>query len=160
MRSLKPFSIGRQEVAGNGAAHDRVDPDEVVLRIVMVGLHRGEAGLDRPFLDVHVLGQGEHADVDLAELAAPAGLLLVTIAALGVDLDGFAVGDLGLVGVDLDLVAALEPLAEDLQVQLAHAGGHHFLGLRVAVDAEGGVLLADLVQRAGELGLVAAALGA
>ena len=44
-------------------------------------------------------------------------------------------------------------------MQLAHAGDHHFLGLRVAVDAEGRVLLGDLVQGAGELGFVAAALG-
>ena len=61
----------------------------------------------------------------------PPDLLLVPVAALGVDLDRLAVGDLRLLGFDLDLVAALEPLAEDLQVQLAHARGHHLLGLRV-----------------------------
>ena len=107
-----------------------------------------------------VLGQREHADVDFAELAAAAGLLLVAVHALGVGLDRFAVGDFRLAGFDLDLVAALEPLAEDLQVQFAHAGDDHFLGLRIEVAAEGGVFLADLLQRAGELAFVAAALGA
>ena len=94
-----------------------------------------------------------------AELAPAARLLLVPVAAFGVDLDRLAIGDFRLPGIHLDLVAAFEPLADDLQVQLAHAGGHHLLGLRVAVDAEGGVLLADLVERAGELAFVAAALG-
>ena len=71
---------------------------------------------------------------------APARLLLVPVAALGVGLDGFAIGDLGLLGLDFGLVAALEALAEQLQVQFAHAVGHHFLGLRIGVQAEGGDL--------------------
>ena len=101
-----------------------------------------------------VLRQREHADVDLAELAAAAGLLLVAVAALGVGLDRLAVGDLRLLGLDLDLVAALEPLADDLQVQLAHAGDHHLLGLRVAVaGGRWGPPRQILCKRAGELGL-------
>ena len=45
------------------------------------------------------------------------------------------------------------------QVQLAHAGHHQLVGLRVAVQLDRAVLLDDLVQRAGELAFVAAALG-
>ena len=80
-----------------------------------------------------VLRQREHADVHLAELPAAAGLLLVPITAFGVGLDRLAVRDLRLAGFDFDLVAAFEPLADDLQVQLAHAGDHHLLGLGIEV---------------------------
>ena len=89
----------------------------------------------------------------------PPRLLLVAIAAFGLGLDRLAIGNLRLLGVDLHLVAPLEPFAEHLQVQLAHAGDHQLLGLRVAVQLERGVFLDDLVQRAGELAFVAAALG-
>ena len=90
------------------------------------------------------LGSGIHADVDFAELAAAAGLLLVAVAPLGVGLDRLAVGDLRLLGVDFDLVAPLEPFAEDLQVQLAHPVDDRLLGLRIALAAERRVLLRDL----------------
>ena len=147
------------KLPGIVAADDRVEPEEVVVRIVVRLLHLREAILGGELLDVRARRQGEHADVDLAELAAAAGLLLVAVHALGVGLDRLAVGDLGLLGLDLHLVAALEPLAEDLQVQLAHPVDHHFLGLHVEVAAEGAVFLGDLGQGAGELALVAAALG-
>ena len=62
-------------------------------------------------------------------------------------------------GLDLHLVAALEPLAEQVQVQLAHAGEHHLLGLGIVLQVDGAVLFGDLVERAGELGFVAAGLG-
>ena len=50
-----------------------------------------------------------HADLAVAELAVAAGLLLVAAVALGRGLDGLAVGDLGLLEVDLDLVALAQP---------------------------------------------------
>ena len=104
-------------------------------------------------------GERIHADVHFAELAGAARLLLVPVAALGVGLDRFAVRNLRLVRFDLDLVAPLEPLAQQLQVQLAHAGEHHLLGFLVVLDVNGAVLLGDLVQRAGEFRFVAAGLG-
>ncbi len=156
---LEALFDGRHEVAGDHAADDRVDPEEVVLLVVVVLLQLREVRLGGKLLDVGAARQREHADVHFAELAAAAGLLLVAVAALGVGLDRFAVGDLRLLGFDFHLVAALEPLADDRQVQLAHAGHHQFLGLRIAVEAERRIFLDDLVQRTGELGLVAAALG-
>ena len=156
----KALLDGGHEVAGNRAADDRVDPEEVVRLVVVRVLQRGEAGLRGPLLDVHVLGQGQHADVDLAELPAAAGLLLVAIHPFGAGLDGFAVGDFRLAGFHFHLVAAFEPLADDLQVQLAHAGDDHLLGLRVEIAAERGVFLANLLQRTGKLAFVAAALRA
>ena len=62
-------------------------------------------------------------------------------------------------GVDLDLVAALEPFLDDLQVQFTHPGDHRLLGLGVQIAAEGRILFDQLLQRAGELGLVTATLG-
>ena len=118
-----------------------------------------EALLGGEFLRLGAFGERIHADVDFAELAGAARLLLVPVAALGVGLDRFAIGNLRLLDLDLDLVAALEPLAEQQQVQLAHAGEHHFLGLGVVLQVDGAVFLGDLVERAGELGFVAAGLG-
>ena len=91
------------------------------------------------------VGHRKHADVHFAELAASARLLLVAIAAFGRGLNRFAIGNLGLLGVDLDLVAAFEPLANHLQVQLAHAVHHQLVRLRVAVQLNGAVLFDDLV---------------
>ena len=65
---------------------------------------------------VGAFGERIHADVHFAELAGAARLLLVAVAALGVGLDRFAVRNLRLVRFDFDLVAPLEPLAEQ------HAG--------------------------------------
>ncbi len=110
----EPLLHGGHEVARDRAAHDRVDPEEVVRLVVVNFLHRGEAFLGCVLLDVRAGRQREHADVDLGELAASAALLLVAVAACGVCLDRFAVGDLWRLGVDLDLVAALEPLLDDL----------------------------------------------
>ena len=98
-------------------------------------------------------GNGIHANVHFAELAAAAGLLLVAVAPFGRWLDRLAIGDLGLLGFDFDLVAPLEPLADDLQVQLAHAVHHQLLGLRVAMELKRAVFFDDLVQRTGELAL-------
>ena len=65
--------------------------------------------------------------MDLAELAAAAGLLLVPMLGLGLGRDRLAVGDLRLVGDDLQVEAALEPVLHHVQVQLAHAGDDHLV---------------------------------
>ncbi len=74
-------------------------------------------------------------------------------------LDRFAIGDFRLLGIDLHLVALREPFPDDGQVQLAHAGHHQLFGLRIAIEVDRAVFFDDLVQRAGELAFVAAALG-
>ena len=48
-------------------------------------------------------------------------MLLVAVASFGLRLDRFAVGDLWLLGFHFHFVAALEPLADDLQVQFSKA---------------------------------------
>ena len=92
-----------------------------------------------------------------AELPASAGLLFVAIHAVGLGLDGLAVWDFRLACFDLDLVASFEPFADDLQMQLAHAGDDHLFGLRIQFPVESGVFLADFLQRAGQFPFVAAA---
>ena len=104
-------------------------------------------------------GERIHADVDFAELAAAAGLLLVAVAAFGVGLDRFAVGNLRLVVSTSTLSRRLSRSRISMQVQLAHAGEHHLLGLGIVVEVDRAVFFGDLVQRAGELGFVAAGLG-
>ena len=156
---LESFFDGRHEVAGNHAADDRVDPQEVVLLVVVVVLQLRKAALGGVLLDVRAARQRVHADMDLAELPAAAGLFLVPIAAFGIGLDRLAERDLGFLGFDFQFVAPLQSFADDLQVQLAHARDHQFLGLRVAIEPEGRIFFDDLVQGAGQLRFVAAALG-
>ncbi len=97
--------------------------------------------------------------MDFAELAAAARLLAVPVAALGVGLNRLAIGNLRLLGFDLHLVAPFEPLADNLQVQFAHAGDHEFLGLGIPIQMEGGIFLDDLGECPREFGFIAAALG-
>ena len=96
--------------------------------------------------------------MDLAELAAAAALLLVPVARLGVGGDRLAVGDFRLLGDDFQVEAAFETVLDHVEVQLAHAGDDHFLGLRVARHLESRVFVGDLVQAAGNFLLVAAGL--
>ena len=149
-----------QKIVWNRPAHDRIDPQKIVDRVVMEVAHRVEALLGGELFDVRAGGHGKQPDVDLAKLAAAAGLLLVSVASFGGGLDRFAIGNFGLFGVDFDLVAAFEPLADDLQVQFAHAGHDQLFGLRIAIEAERADLLRRILCNAPEsLRLVAAALG-
>ena len=75
-----------------------------------------EALLAGELLGIGAFGERIDADVDLGELAAAARLLLVAVAAVGVDLHRFAVRNFRLVRFDLDVVAALELLLRE------HAG--------------------------------------
>ena len=102
---------------------------------------------------------GPDPQVDLAELAAAAGLLLVPMVGLGLAEDRLEVGDLRHVGVHLQLVPVLEPLLDDVQVQVAHPRDHQLVRLGIAADREGRVLVGDLGQADRDLGLVVAGLG-
>ena len=88
--------------------------------------------------------RGRTPQVDLAELAAAAGLLLVPMVGLGLAQDRLEVGDLGHVRVHLELVAVLEPLLDDIQMQVAHPRDHQLVRLGVAADRERRVLVGDL----------------
>ena len=84
--------------------------------------------------------------MDLGELAAAAGLLLVPVVRLGLAGDRLQVGDVRDVGVDVELVAVLEPVLDHVQVQLAHARDDQLVRLGVAAEGEGRVLVGDLGQ--------------
>ena len=90
---------------------------------------------------------GLQAHDDVGELALAAGLLLELVLIEDFVGDGFAEGHGRFADRDFDLVLGLEPVDDDLQVQLAHARDHRLLGLLVVMDLEGGVFERQLVQR-------------
>jgi hypothetical protein len=65
-----------------------------------------------------------------------------------------AVGDLRAADVGLDVVLALHPVDEHLEVQLAHAGDLGLAGLLVGLHAERRVLLGEAAERDRHLLLV------
>ena len=100
MASTMPACDRRDVFLGNGPADDLVLEGEA--RAVLVGLH----------LDDHV-----------AVLAAAAGLADEAALGLGHRLgDALAVGHLRPAHVGVDLELAQQPVDDDLQMQLAHAG--------------------------------------
>ena len=84
-------------------------------------------------LEVAAARQRLELDLAVAELAVPAGLLLVPAVRFGRRGDRLAVGDARQLEVDLDAEAALQLGDRDLDVRLALAGEQQLLGLRVAV---------------------------
>src|SRR6185437_4378880 len=104
-------------------------------------------------------GAGLDGDLDVAVLAAAAGLADVLALGLGFGADGLAVGDLGLADVGLDAELAHHAVHQDLEVELAHAADDGLAGLGVGVDAEGGIFLGELGQGLAHLLLVALGLG-
>ncbi len=72
---------------------------------------------------------------------------------------GLAIRDLRLADVRLDLELAQQPVDDDLEVQLAHAGDDRLAGLLVRTHAERRVLLGELRQRVAELVLLGLGLG-
>src|SRR5215204_6315383 len=73
--------------------------------------------------------------------------------------DGLAVSDLRTSDVRVNPELAQEPVDDDLQVQLAHAGDDGLPGLLVAANGERGVLFGEPLERHGELFLVGLRLG-
>jgi hypothetical protein len=79
--------------------------------------------------------------VRVAELAAAAGLLLVTAVGARLLADRLQVGDAWLMEVDLGAETALDPLDCDLDVDLAQPREQLLTRLGVATDDQGRVLL-------------------
>src|SRR5690606_33320867 len=103
------------------------------------------------------LGRVERLEghLDLRELPGATGLLLVRVLdLLGLAADRLAVRDLRLADVRLDLELATHAVDEDVEVELAHAADDGLAGLLVKLDAEGRVLLGELLDRRRELLLV------
>ena len=78
----------------------------------------------------------DHVDLDLAELAGAARLLLVGVGQLDRLREIFAIGDLRSADIGLDLELALHAVDEDLEVELAHPLDDRLAGFMVGGDAE------------------------
>ncbi len=104
-------------------------------------------------------GERLHLDPDVAELAAAAGLLLVPALDVGLAFDRLLVGDLRRLEVDVDVVALLEPLGDDPDVELAVAGDEELGRVRVAIEPDRRVFLDDPVRRRRDPVLVGPGLG-
>ena len=73
--------------------------------------------------------------------------------------DGFAVSNLRLADVGLDLEFAAHAVDQDVEVELAHAADDGLAGVFVEGDLEGRVLIGELLDGRGELLLVTLGLG-
>ncbi len=104
-------------------------------------------------------GQRLDAQVDLAELAGAARLLLVARMAFGVGPDRLAVGDARRPRVHLDLVLLRHALERRAQVQLAQPAQDGLVQHRVVLDDKRWVFGRHPVQHFGDALLVATALG-
>ncbi len=82
----------------------------------------------------------------MAVLAATAGLLDELAFAVGCLGDGFAISDLRLAGVGVDLELAQHAVADNFEVQLAHARHDGLAGVFVGEDAESRVFLGQPLQ--------------
>ncbi len=87
-----------------------------------------------------------HLDDHMTVLPATAGLLGVLHVHLGGLGNGFAVGDLGLAHIGIHIEFAGKTVHDDFKMQLAHARNKGLIGFLVALDAEGGVFLGELVE--------------
>ena len=86
-------------------------------------------------LELAAARQRLHPDLAVAELAVPAGLLLVPAVRLDARRDRLAVGDARRLEVDLDAEAPLQLRDRHLDVQLALAGEQQLVRLRIALVA-------------------------
>ena len=80
-----------------------------------------------------------------------AGLLLVTAVDLHLLLDGLPVSDLGGPKLGLYVVFGLQLGAQHIQMDVAHAGNDHFLGLAAVAEGEGAILFVQLGEAVGNL---------
>ena len=136
------FGGGLDEFLGDDAADDLVDD--------FFALLTGHAGGGRV---------GFELDFDVTVLAATTRLADELADAFGGQVDGLAVGNLGLAGLGLDLELALEAVDDDFEVKLTHAGDEGLARLGVGGDAEGRIFLSEALQADGETLLVTLGVG-
>ena len=84
--------------------------------------------------------------MNLTELAATTRLLLVTIVGTGSLGNGLAVGDAGLLILDLDLVVVLDVPLEGAQVEFALTRNDGLTQLLALLDQQRGILLVHAVE--------------
>ena len=141
-RLAHAFLDGGDERARDHAALDLVDELELVASAV-----------------VGRLAERLDLDVAVAELAAPAGLLLVAAVRLRAAADRLLVGHARRLQRDLDAEALAQAVDDHLDVHLREAGDDLLAGLLVAVQVDRRILLLQAAQRGEHLLLVAPALG-
>src|SRR5207245_3828028 len=93
-------------------------------------------------------------NLTVAELAAPAGLLLVAALRARLPANRLEIRDARRVQLDLDVEAPLQPLDRDLDVDLAHAGDQLLARLLIAAEVQRRILLGQPAQAGGHLLLV------
>ena len=133
-------------------AHDDVDDGKARHDAVVAAFHDAFGGwLDELLrnraaddlvddLDALALDVRLELDAHMAVLALAAGLpdkLALAVGCLG---DGFAISDLRLAGGRLDLELALHPVANDVEVELAHPRENRLTGVLIRFDAKGRIL--------------------
>ena len=106
--------------------------------------------------DLDALALFVRLDIDdgVTVLAATTGLADELALALGRLGDGFAVGDLRSAGVGLDGEFALQTVADDLKMQLAHAGDDQLSGFFVGEATECRIFFSQTLEALGHLVLV------
>jgi len=147
--------------------HDRVASQNALVHTAAQAFFNGgdevlrHAAADGLVGEDHLFGLGLRlkTDIDIAELAVAAGLLLVASVDLDLFLDGLAVGDLGGLQNSLHLVLAGELGHENAQLHVAGARNDELLGLGIVAVPEGGVLLVQLDETGRDLVLCALDLG-
>ena len=102
---------------------------------------------------------GVTLDLDLAELAGAARLLLVGVGQLDRLREILAIGDLRRADIGLDLELALHAVDEDLEVELAHPLDDRLARFMVGRNAERGILARQAIERDAHLLLVGLGLG-
>ena len=99
------------------------------------------------------------ANPAIAELAVAAGLFLVAALHVGPAANGFAIGNFGRMQLDVHAVAFLQAADDDFDVLLPAAGEQKFLGLRIAIEAQGLVFFENLVDGVAHAVFIVARLG-
>ena len=98
-------------------------------------------------------------EIDHAELAMAAGLAHETSLGLGGLANRFAIRDLRLADVRIDLELAQQAVDDDFEMQLAHPGDQRLRSFPVDADAERRIFFRELLQRLAELLLIGLGLG-
>ena len=97
---------------------------------------------------------GTHVDFNVAVLTATARLLDQLANAVRVGRDRFTIGDLRFAGVGIDFEFAKHAVANNFQMQLAHAGDDCLAGIFVCINAEGRIFFGETLQRDRHLFLI------
>ena len=141
--------VSGQHTTGDGLANAGLHGVVIFLR---------DDTADNLVLDLDTLASLVRCDVDdrVAVLTTTAGLADELAFALCRGSDGFAVGNLRSTHGGLHLELAQHAVADDVQMQLTHAGNDQLAGLFVGEHPEGRVFLGKSLQRLGHLFAVAA----